>query len=701
MSSQHSEDESESKRSAVEPPSTTDISGSLPAIPPPSSCPRTPPESSASDSRLPEGGGVPPRPADPPPSWRDAPPSTRREGPASGDDEDDEQAAPNREGDPGATAQATAVDAPVPGDFDSMVELPSLLLGSLGSGTDHASSAGLANFGSSLEGVSRQASSAARRALHRDEATRAAAFARSLAALVGFTMLSLFYLGGPRWLVIHTELWLGILLTTSLWVANRAATPKRYTRFHFRVFAVACTLAAVAIEYYLGVFSPTPLVVTLGISFLATGEDRLFAVGIPILAGAGYLVLACLIIFAVIPDLGRLTSDGVPTETKLFFAVMAPAAMIMTAWVARRGRKIIYGAIENAHQAALLAGMREAQLAEVKEDLDAALNAGAGVGGRYTGAMMGDYSLGAIIGRGAMGEVYSAKEVSGSRLAAVKLLVQGVARDPTLLARFKREGEITRALKSPYLVKVFDAGTAPDGAAYIAMELLEGRDLSWYLRRKGTFSLADALMLCEHVSRGLDAAHAAGIVHRDIKPRNLFLAEVEGQDERWKILDFGVAKLVRGAGSLTHSRLVGTPGYMAPEQAEARKIDARADIFALGAVLYRVLTGRPAFTGDGPAQILYEVVHRHPQRPSKLVPELSKQLEHFLAIALAKDPRHRFASGAELFNAFRAAAAERLPEGLERRAVRLLEAQPWGSVIRSEGRELPASLSSVMTELLD
>jgi serine/threonine-protein kinase len=575
-------------------------------------------------------------------------------------------------------------------------------LGSIGSQSGSTPGTSLADYGSNLDGVNRQASSAARRALHRDEAARAAAFARSLAALVGVTMLALIYLGGPAWLVIHTELWLAALLGTSLWVANRASKPKTYTRTHFRVFALVCMFAAVAAEYYLGVFSPTPLVVTLGISFLATGEDRNFAWGIPILGGAGYFLLAMLIILGVVPDFGRLGSKGTPTETKLFFALMVPAAMIMTAWVSRRGRSIIYRAIEDAHQAALLAGMREAQLAEVKQDLDAALAAGAGVGGRYTGAVMGDYLLGSIIGRGAMGEVYSAKQVSEGKAAAVKLLVEGVGRDPTLLARFKREGEITRNLHCPNLVEVYEAGVAPDGAAFIAMELLEGRDLSWHLRRKGTFSLADALMLVDHVTAGLDAAHSANIVHRDIKPQNLFLAELPGGEERWKILDFGVAKLSGGGGgTLTQSALVGTPGYMAPEQAEARFVDARADIFAVGAVLYRVLTGRPPFAGDGPAQILYEVVHRHPHKPSKLVEELPEQVEHVVAIAMAKDPRHRFPSGAQLFAAFRDAAANRLDPRLQRRAQRLLEAQPWGSVIHREGRELPASLSSIANPRID
>ena len=146
---------------------------------------------------------------------------------------------------------------------------------------------------------------------------------------------------------------------------------------------------------------------------------------------------------------------------------------------------------------------------------------------------------------------------------------------------------------------------------------------------------------------------------------------------------------------------MGTPGYMAPEQAEARKVDERADLFAAGAVLYRVLTGRPAFSGAGPAQILYEVVHRQPQRPSKLVPDLPKQVEYVLAIALAKNPRYRFGSGSNLFAALRDAAAGRLDARLIHRAQRLLTAQPWGCVIHGEMRSLGPSSSMSAAIMLD
>lgn len=570
------------------------------------------------------------------------------------------------------------------GSAPSIADLPSLTSGDRGSNSLES----VAGFASSLEGVAKRASGAARRALRADEAARAGAFGRALAVLLVITMISMGWLGGPGWLIAVTELGLANLLVASLYVAHETRDPRNYTRRMFRYFAASCVVASLCVQLYLGVFSPTALVVTLGISFIATGWDRSWALGAPIAAAVGYFVMAACITFEVFADPGRMRSVGTAFEIRIFFTFVAPLVMVFTAWVARQGREIIFKAIQEAHEAALLAGMREAQLAEVKQDLDAALAAGAGVGGRYTGAKMGSYELGAILGRGAMGEVYAARHTQSGASAAVKLLVQGVARQPTLVARFEREAQVTAELESPHVVRVLETGHAPDGAPYIVMEKLAGHDLSWHLRRRGSFSIADALMLADQVGKGLDAAHKQGIVHRDIKPRNLFLVDAEGgnaqAEETWKILDFGVSKLRSSSGTLTQSGLVGTPSYMAPEQAEAGQVDGRADIFALGAVLYRVLTGRRPFSGQGPAQVLYEVVHRQPRRPSELVPELPSQVEYVLAIALAKQPRHRFGSGAQLFVALRAAASGKLARATVDRAKRILKAQPWAETVHAD-----------------
>jgi eukaryotic-like serine/threonine-protein kinase len=184
--------------------------------------------------------------------------------------------------------------------------------------------------------------------------------------------------------------------------------------------------------------------------------------------------------------------------------------------------------------------------------------------------------------------------------------------------------------------------------------------------------------MLRQVGVGLDAAHAAGIVHRDLKPRNLFCARAPGVDEVWKILDFGVSKLDSGDGTLTRGHLIGTPAYMAPEQARAQPVGPRADIFALGVIAYRALTGSPPFSGDTNVEILFRVSHGMPIRPSELA-RLPEEVDLVLAIALAKDPADRFAYGAQLAQALDAASRGRLDEAVASRAIRLLDQLPWGA----------------------
>src|SRR5262249_44281808 len=153
---------------------------------------------------------------------------------------------------------------------------------------------------------------------------------------------------------------------------------------------------------------------------------------------------------------------------------------------------------------------------------------------------------------------------------------------------------------------------------------------------------------------GLEAARAAGIVHRDLKPRNLFFAEDGLTRRTWKILDFGVSKLGDAEGTQTKDMLVGTPAYMAPEQANGGQVTHRTDIYALGVIAYRILTGRPAFTGERTAETLYQVVYQMPPKPSE-VSRVPPDIDLVLAIAIAKEPAARFDSGAELADALEAA----------------------------------------------
>jgi serine/threonine-protein kinase len=296
---------------------------------------------------------------------------------------------------------------------------------------------------------------------------------------------------------------------------------------------------------------------------------------------------------------------------------------------------------------------------------------------------MGSFRLGAVIGRGGMGEVYAAEHTATGRPAAVKLLHARVACDDAMVQRFLREVAISSRLHVPNVVEVLEAEQAPDGGPYLAMELLAGHDLSWHLRQRRRLPLDEVRALVDGVARGLAAAHAAGVVHRDLKPQNLWLHAPPGEPAVWKILDFGVSKLREGGGTLTEGgALVGTPGYMAPEQVSAGKADVRADVFALGAVAYRAITGQPAFAGDD-VQALFDVVYRQPTAPTTLVPELPPDVNRALLLALAKRPEDRLDDPLAFARALEAAAGSGLPKELADRADAIARAWPWG---RTQGR---------------
>lgn len=242
-------------------------------------------------------------------------------------------------------------------------------------------------------------------------------------------------------------------------------------------------------------------------------------------------------------------------------------------------------------------------------------------------------------------------------------------------------------------MRVLEAGDAPDGSPYLAMELLEGNDLAALLRDRGRFELDEVVELVSQVASGLAAAEDAGVVHRDLKPQNIFCvdgttggaaASVSPNAKRgtrtkrtWKILDFGVSKITDSTGTLTQGAIVGTPSYMSPEQARGDEVDTRADVFALGAIVYRALTGRPAFTGANGVATLDNVMHVQPVRPREGV-ELTEDVERVLALALAKDKARRFPSARTFASALSDAARQRLDDRFRRAADELLAEHPWG-----------------------
>ena len=286
------------------------------------------------------------------------------------------------------------------------------------------------------------------------------------------------------------------------------------------------------------------------------------------------------------------------------------------------------------------------------------------------------YELPELIAHGGMGDVFRAGDVALERTVAIKVLAERFARNDEFRTRFVREAQTAAKLDCPFVVRVLEVGTTAGEVPYLAMERLRGFDLAHQLRRQRRLQLPDAQVLADQVAQGLEAARAAGIVHRDLKPHNVFFSK-DGTDQRWKILDFGVSK-VGGSGTLTKGHVIGTPAYMAPEQARGEDVDHRADVYSLAAILYRSVTGHPAFTGKDVPTTLYDVVYRVPTQPSILAP-VPADVDRVLALGLAKDARDRFASAVELAAWFAVAIRDDLAPEQRRRADDLMVKHPWGT----------------------
>jgi eukaryotic-like serine/threonine-protein kinase len=268
------------------------------------------------------------------------------------------------------------------------------------------------------------------------------------------------------------------------------------------------------------------------------------------------------------------------------------------------------------------------------------------------GTEIGAYRVLAQIGQGGMGSVWMAEHTMLGRRAAIKLLHPMFTSQPDVVKRFFNEARAATAISDPGIVQIFDFGHDADGAAYIAMELLEGEPLNRRLKRLGRLPAVDALRILRQVAASLGVAHQGGIVHRDLKPENIFLVrdpEVPG-GERAKLLDFGIAKLTHDTGEHTQtSAVIGTPTYMSPEQCRgAGHVDQRSDVYALGCVLFALLTGRPPFQAMGSGEIIAMHLREAPPLLSSRAPELAPELGALVARCLEKDPELRFASGAEL-----------------------------------------------------
>ncbi len=262
---------------------------------------------------------------------------------------------------------------------------------------------------------------------------------------------------------------------------------------------------------------------------------------------------------------------------------------------------------------------------------------------RRLGKRFGEYVVVARVADGAMGRVYEGRHAATRQKVAIKVLHEDVAKDRIAVERFKREFETAREIDSPYVVKVIDFGETGDGSFYLTMEFLHGEELGALLRREGGQPLARAVRILSQVALGLDDAHSFGVIHRDLKPDNLFLVRTpEGDSVR--ILDFGSVKLQMETGpKLTaFGTTLGSPYYMSPEQAMGKAdVDNRTDLFALAAITYETFSGKIAFDGPAIAQILMKIVNDMPGALSMARPGMPASLDDVIEKGLAKDKRKR------------------------------------------------------------
>ena len=272
---------------------------------------------------------------------------------------------------------------------------------------------------------------------------------------------------------------------------------------------------------------------------------------------------------------------------------------------------------------------------------------------RRIGTELGGYRIVESLGRGGMSVVYRAEHVRLGRQAALKLLVPGLG-EADFAQRFLRESQLAASLDHPNIVPVYDAGEE-DGLLYIAMACVDGSDLKSLLAVEGRLPLRRALRIVGQIGSALDAAHARGLVHRDVKPANILV----GDGDRAYLSDFGVVKELAGNGSTRTGSFVGTIEYCAPEQIEGRAVDARTDVYALACVLYECLVGESPFHRESEVAVLNAHLHAAPPRLIRAAPELPVSLDHVIAKALSKSPLDRYATCGEFVAAARAGAAER------------------------------------------
>lgn len=260
------------------------------------------------------------------------------------------------------------------------------------------------------------------------------------------------------------------------------------------------------------------------------------------------------------------------------------------------------------------------------------------------GDLLGDrYEIVKLLGEGGMGAVYRAQDRELERTVALKVIRPELARNAQVLHRFKQELILARQVTHRNIIRIFDLGSAA-GMRFITMEFIEGQDLSHVLADRGKLPAAEAAGIVAQVARGLEAAHAEGVVHRDLKPQNIML----DPSGKASVMDFGIARSMDASNLTRTGALLGTPTYMSPEQAQGQKVDARSDLYTLGIIFYELLTGAPPFTADNPMATLVRRIQEKAVPPIEVDPSVPKPINAIVVKMLATQPADRYQSATEI-----------------------------------------------------
>jgi predicted Ser/Thr protein kinase len=458
-------------------------------------------------------------------------------------------------------------------------------------------------------------------------------------AVIAFAFIGVLLL----WPVIREPIALYIAWASIAAIVVALLTMRRST---YRAWVVA-GLFSVGPPYALGLTAAFPAVITVmlftgGVFSSAQRDEWRTRRGLALTAViASHSLIFALVLSGVVPDLGNAPIR--PNGQSAFDAVLLHCTT-MIVYCATFALSVAIDrrfdvATQQIEVAAREAARKDALLASTQLQLEQVL--AGGKRGIFSGQRVGAYDVGDVLGRGSMGEVYEATR-SGQR-AALKVVRPEVVSDPLTLRLFRDEAEALRRIDSPFVARVFDVseGELP----YIAMEYIDGPSLTTILKARKRLPLDEARTLIREIGHALDDVHRAGVIHRDIKPSNV----IHANNSRWKLVDFGVARVLERPDT---ESFVGTAAYMAPEQALGEPVDARADLYSLCLVIYRVLVGKPAFNQSDPFTVARTAREFGPPDPFDTAPDLPPRLVAVLLRGLSPQPTDRFADARTLAAAF-------------------------------------------------